>query len=169
MRGDMLLSGETYVMGKVLEMLTVNLAVNDLDQAVERYSKLGLTKYPPVHVPEPPTQLTDVSMPTGDSGWLSLIAPTEPDSPVGRYLDKRGQGIYSVVLRVDNLREIMEEWRQAGAEWLLEEPYEFPPGTPCTNLLPDKLIGNWLRPSSMHGVLLETLELQGEIRTLKPE
>ena len=156
-------------MGKVLETLTINLAVNDLDQATETYRKMGLTTFPPVHVPEPPTQLTDVSVPTGASGWLSLIAPTEPDSPVGRFLEKRGQGIYSIVLRVDNLLEIMEEWSQAGAQWLLEKPYEFPPGTPCTNLLPDKLIGNWLRPSSMHGVLLETLELQGNIQTLEAE
>ena len=103
------------------------------------------------------------------SHQISIISPTDPSSTVARFLDKRGEGAYSIALRVDNLLEIMEEWSAIGIEWILPEPYEFPPGSSCVQYLPDKLIANWVKPSSMNGVLFEAFELQGNIRPFGEE
>ena len=101
-------------MAQILEFLTINLAVNDLDSAVDRYRAMGLKPHPPNRMPEPPAQITDVSVPLGSVGHVSIISPTDPSSTVARFLDKRGEGAYSIALRVDNLLEIMEEWSAIG-------------------------------------------------------
>lgn len=151
-------------MVRFLEILTVNLAVKNLDQAMEKFRTLGFDMHPPNSMPEPPVQITDVSMPVGASGHLSIIAALDPSSPVARFLDKRGEGLYSIALRVDDLRGLMESWSAAGIEWVLPEPHEFPQGTPCVNYVAEQFLGNWVKPSSSFGVLLEIFELQGEIR-----
>lgn len=151
-------------MAKILEFLTVNLAVKDLDAAVAKYRALGFHPHPPNHMPEPPAEITDVSVPTGNFGHVSLISPTAPGATVAKFIEKRGEGCYSIALRTDNLEELMAEWRAAGIEWILPKPYEFPAGTPCVHYLPDKLIANWVKPNSMFGVLFEAFELKGNIR-----
>ena len=156
-------------MAQILEFLTINLAVSDLDSTVDKYRAMGLKPHPPNRMAEPPAQITDVSVPLGSVGHVSIISPTDPSSTVARFIEKRGEGAYSIALRVDNLLEIMEQWSAAGIEWIMPEPYEFPPGTPCVQYLPDKLIANWVKPSSMNGVLFEAFELQGNIRPFGEE
>ena len=118
-------------MARILEFLTINLAVSDLDQVVDKYRAMGLKPHPPNHMPDPPAQITDVSVPLGlrSATFPSSRRPIPP-STVARFIEKRGEGAYSIALRVDNLTEIMEEWSAAGIEWILPKPYEFPPGTP---------------------------------------
>lgn len=151
-------------MARIIEFLTVNLAVKDLDAALGKYKALGFASHPANSMPDPPVQITDVSMPIGKAGHLSLIAALGSESMVTKFIEKRGEGTYSIALRTDNLSELMEEWSSAGAEWIFPEPHEFPAGTPCVNYIADRFLGNWVKPSSMFGVLFEVFELQGEIR-----
>ena len=151
-------------MGKILEILTVNVAVNDLDEALSKYEALGLQALAPVRMPEPPAEITDVTHPIGREGAISVIAATGPGSPVTRFLEKRGEGMYSIAVRVDDLREVMTEWAAAGVSWVLPEPYEFRDGSPAARYVPDTLRVNWVKPSSLNGVMLEVFEFQGEVR-----
>ncbi|MBM3599685.1 MAG: hypothetical protein FJX35_15855 [Alphaproteobacteria bacterium] len=152
-------------MAKIVEFLTVNVAVKDLDGAVKRYADMGLTPLRPNRMPDPPAQITDVTVPLGAAGSISLISPTDDRSPVAPFLAKRGEGMYSVAVRVDDLAGAMREWTHL--DWVLPEPAVFPEGTPACHLLPDRLLANWVKPRSLNGVMLEVFELQGEIREFK--
>jgi len=150
-------------MGKILEFLTVNVATPDLEGTLSKWRKLGLTTLAPAHMPQPPIEITDVTMPIGPSGAVSVIAPTGPGSALNRFLAKRGAGAYSIAVRVDSLPEVMKEWAEAGVEWVLPEPQELPPGTPAARYKPEKLRINWVKPSSLGGIMLEVFEFQGRV------
>jgi glyoxalase/bleomycin resistance protein/dioxygenase superfamily protein len=149
--------------GKILEFLTVNVATPDLEGALAKWRKLGLTTLPAAHMPQPPIEITDVTMPLGPLGAISVIAPTGPGSALNRFLAKRGAGAYSIAVRVDSLPEVMREWAAAGVDWVLPEPQELPPGTPAGRYRPEKVRINWVKPSSLGGIMLEVFEFQGRV------
>lgn len=150
-------------MGKILEFLTVNVAVSDIDVAAAKYKAIGLPALPPFRMPAPPAEIVDVSIPVGPMGAVSLISPLGPGSPVKRFLDKRGEGVYSIAVRVDSLDEVMAEWSAIGMAWVLPEPYEFDSGNPAARYIPEKLRVNWVKPSSLNGVMLECFEFVGAV------
>jgi hypothetical protein len=150
-------------MGKIVEFLTVNVATPDLEGTLAKWRKLGLATLPAAHMPQPPIEITDVTMPLGSLGAISVIAPTGPGSALTRFLAKRGAGAYSIAVRVDSLPEVMKEWSEAGIEWVLPEPQELPPGTPAARYMPEKLRINWVKPSSLGGIMLEVFEFQGRV------
>lgn len=149
-------------MARILEFLTINVAVRDLEEGAEKYRRMGLAPHPPNRMPDPPAEITDVSVPLGEFGAISLISPTSESSPVAPFLAKRGEGAYSVAVRVDDLAEAMQEWSHL--DWVLPEPYAFPPGTPAVGYLPDRLLANWVKPRSLNGLMLEVFELQGTVK-----
>jgi len=150
-------------MGKILEFVTVNVATRDIDGSLAKWRAMGLASLPPSHMPAPPAEITDVTLPIGPSGAISVIAPTDPGSPVARFLERRGEGAYSIAVRVDSLSEVMHEWGAAGIQFVLPEPYEFPPGTPAGRHVPERLRANWVKPSSLNGVMLEVFEFGGNV------
>jgi Glyoxalase/Bleomycin resistance protein/Dioxygenase superfamily len=150
-------------MGKILELVTVNVATRDLEGTLGKWRALGLATLMPAHMPEPPAEITDVTLPIGASGAVSVIAPASETSPVRRFLDKRGEGAYSIAVRVDSLAEVMQEWAEAGVQWVLPEPYAFPPGTPAGRHRPERLKANWVKPQSLGGVMLEVFEFAGRV------
>jgi len=149
--------------GKILEFLTINVATGDLEAALTKWRSLGLATLPPAHMPQPPVEITDVTLPVGDSGAISVIAPTGPGSPVQRFLQKRGPGAYSIAVRVDSLAEVMQEWKRAGIEWVLPAPQELPPGTPAGRYIAERLRVNWVKPASLGGIMLEVFEFGGRV------
>jgi len=156
-------------MAKIIEFLTVNIAVESLDEMVPKYQKMGLSHIPPARWPDPPIQMTDISVELDPSpAAFSLIEPWEgTNGPVSRFIEKRGPGLYSVGVRTDNLVELMAEWREFGLEWVLEEPEEVPGGR-AARYVADRALVNWVKPASLGGVLFEVFELQGNF-WLHPE
>jgi hypothetical protein len=148
-------------MGKILELLTVNVAARDLDGTLAKWRKLGLATLPPAHMPDPPIEITDVTLPLGPMGAISVIAPTGPGSAVHRFLEKRGAGAYSIAVRVDSLAEVMREWTAAGIEWVLPAAADLPPGTPAGRYKPERAKINWIKPASLGGIMLEVFEFVG--------
>jgi methylmalonyl-CoA/ethylmalonyl-CoA epimerase len=148
-------------LAKILEILTINIAVKDLVTAVSNYQKLGLKPLATAHMPEPPAQITDISFPFSGGGF-SVIAPTDETSPLNRFLDKKGEGVYSVCLRTDNIRELMHEWGGRGIGWVLGEPAVLP-DNPAAQYKVERLLMNWTRPSSLHGLVIEVMEFQGKV------
>lgn len=111
---------------------------------------------------EPPVQITDVSFPIPRGGALSLITPTDAASTVARFLDRRGPGLYSVAVRVDNLQDAMDEWGSRGLEWVLDQPLVTDDGK-AVQYRVEKLLLNWVKPRTFGGVLLEVFEFQGNV------
>ncbi len=78
---------------------------------------------------------------------IELLEPTETDSPVGRFLDKRGEGLHHVALKVPDLAAAVERLQASGAR-LLNEPREGAGGH----------LYVFVHPVSTGGVLLELIQ-----------
>ncbi|UNK47873.1 VOC family protein [Arthrobacter sulfonylureivorans] len=151
-------------MSHVVEFLTVNVAVTSLDVTLPIYRALGLTDLEPSVMPELPIAMTDITLDVPGGTGISLISPHEAGlGPVGRFLDKRGEGVYSIALRVDDIEATMEDWAKLGLRWAVPEPIEIPGGR-AARYVADRALLNWALPKELGGVLLEVVELRGEVR-----
>jgi methylmalonyl-CoA/ethylmalonyl-CoA epimerase len=87
-------------------------------------------------------------LPIGDCE-IELMEPTEEDSPVGKFLAKRGAGLHHICLEVEDIEASMEQLRQHGAALINETPQSHPEGTRYC----------FVHPKSTGGVLVELYEL----------
>ena len=79
---------------------------------------------------------------------IELLEPLSPDSPVGKYLAKRGPGIHHVAIEVDDIRASLAELAAKGARLIDKEPRTGARG--C--------LVAFIHPSSTNGVLLELVQ-----------
>jgi methylmalonyl-CoA/ethylmalonyl-CoA epimerase len=102
-------------------------------------------------LPEVPLDDSDgariVGLATGDA-LVELLEPTSPDSPVGRFIDRRGSGIHHICFVVDDLDATLDRCRAAGVRLIDDVPRRGAEG---------KRIA-FLHPSSTSGVLVELTE-----------
>jgi methylmalonyl-CoA/ethylmalonyl-CoA epimerase len=96
----------------------VGIAVADLESALAFYRDvLGIEPHPPEVV----DGAAILALPFGESE-VELLAPIEPESPVGRFLAKRGPGIHHICYRVPNLDAAIEACRAAGYRLIDDVP-----------------------------------------------
>ena len=122
----------------------LGIAVHNLAASIAFYESLGLAV---AHRETVLTEKVDVAMlPAGDSR-IELLAPTAPDSPVARFLEKRGPGLHHIALRVPDLNAAISRLKANGAR-LLNEPRTGAGGH----------IYVFVHPASTGGVLLELIQ-----------
>ncbi len=80
---------------------------------------------------------------------IELVQPTRPDSPVGKFLAKRGEGFHHVAFEVDDLSGTLAELERNGVELIDEEPRRGAGGTRVA----------FVHPRGAFGVLTELVEL----------
>lgn len=98
----------------------VGIAVDDLDAAVARYVALfGATVEHRERVDEQGVEAA--SLHVGGSR-IELLAPTGPDTPVGRFLAKRGPGMHHVAFEVEDVAAELARLKADGVELIDEEP-----------------------------------------------
>jgi methylmalonyl-CoA/ethylmalonyl-CoA epimerase len=98
----------------------IALAVSDLDEAIRFYEDVwGLTVAHRERVDD--QGIEEAMLPLGDS-FLQLVAPTQPDSAVGNFLARRGEGLHHVAYEVDDLRAAMSELETSGVHLVDDEP-----------------------------------------------
>jgi methylmalonyl-CoA/ethylmalonyl-CoA epimerase len=121
----------------------VGLAVGDLAQALAFYrDALGLEVEPPEEVPSQRVRAHFV--PVGEAA-IELLEPTSADSPIAKFIEKRGPGVHHLTLRVDDIRETLARLKARGVRLVDETPREGAEGA---------LIA-FVHPASTHGVLVE--------------
>jgi methylmalonyl-CoA epimerase len=122
----------------------VGIAVTDLGAALAFYRDvLGLEP----HAPENVDGARILSLAFGESE-IELLAPLEDDSPIGRFLAKRGPGIHHVCFRVPDLDAALQACRAAGYR-LIDE-------TPRTGAGGRRIA--FVHPKTTAGILLELTE-----------
>ncbi|MEP7324356.1 MAG: methylmalonyl-CoA epimerase [Gemmatimonadota bacterium] len=122
----------------------IGVAVPDLVAALAFYRDvLGLVPHPP----ETADGATIVSLPFGDSE-IELLCPETPESPVARFLEKRGPGIQHICYRVPDLDAALERCRRAGYRLVDETPRQGAGGRRIA----------FIHPKSTAGILLELTE-----------
>ena len=83
---------------------------------------------------------------------VELLEPTGPQSPVAKFLEKRGPGIHHIAVRVADIRAALARLKREGARLIDEEPRTGAGG--C--------LVAFVHPSAAGGVLLELVEHTGE-------
>ena len=124
----------------------IGIATNGIDEAARFYlESLGLQIE---HVEEVASQKVRVAMlPLGESR-VELLEPTSDDSPISKFLAKRGPGIHHIAVRVQDIRASLAELKEKGARLIDEQPRTGAGG--C--------LVAFIHPSSTGGVLLELVE-----------
>jgi len=123
----------------------LGVAVKSIDAALGFYAdQLGMQVTLRETVPH---EKVHVAMLPAGGPRIELLEPVEPDSVIGRFLAKRGEGLHHVALRVPDLNAAVERLRTAGAR-LLNEPQTGAGGHRYV----------FVHPSSTGGVLLELIE-----------
>lgn len=97
----------------------VGIAVESIDEAKKLYEDLGLHVEEIEEVPQEGVRVALI--PCGESR-IELLEPTTPDSPIRKFLDKRGPGIHHLCLATDALRADDAKLRELGYRLLRDEP-----------------------------------------------
>ncbi len=123
----------------------LGIAVRSIDEALRFYQdQLGLTTAARETVTQ---EKVNVAMLPLEGSRIELLEPTEQDSPVGKFLNKRGEGLHHVALKVPDLTAAVDRLKNAGAR-LLNEPRAGAGGH----------LYVFVHPSSTGGVLLELIQ-----------
>ena len=122
----------------------VGVAVSDLDAALTFYRNVvGLHPHPP----EEADGATIVSLPFGDSE-VELLTPLRTDSPIAKFLERRGPGIHHICYRVADLDAALASCRAAG--------YRLVDDIPRTGAGGRRIA--FVHPKATAGILLELTE-----------
>ena len=125
------------------ELDHVGIAVDDLDAALEFYAgALGLEVEASEDVPSQGVRAHFVRV---GSATLELLEATTAESPVRRFVDRRGAGLHHVTLRVDDVAAALARLRARGVRLVDETPREGAEGA----------LVAFVHPAAAHGVLVE--------------
>jgi methylmalonyl-CoA/ethylmalonyl-CoA epimerase len=120
----------------------LGIAVRNLDQAKKLYQQLGLRVVSEEVIEHEKTKVAMI--PVGESR-IELLEATAEDSPIARFIAKRGEGIHHFAVHVPNISEAVEQLKKAGTRLISEEIKVGAGGH----------LYVFVHPSSAGGVLLE--------------
>jgi methylmalonyl-CoA/ethylmalonyl-CoA epimerase len=123
----------------------IGIAVLDLDEAVETYTRLfGATLEHRDTVPDQGVEAASVLV---GGSRIELLSPTGEDTPVGRFLAKRGPGVHHIAYEVADTGVALDELAAAGAELIDPAPRRGLFGLQVA----------FVHPDAVHGVLTEVV------------
>jgi methylmalonyl-CoA epimerase len=125
----------------------LGVAVDDLDSALETYERLfGAEVEHEATIDEQGVRAASLRI---GEGRVELLEALGQDTPVGRFLAKRGPGMHHVAYEVNDLRETLAELTREGAELIDTEPRAGLFGLEVA----------FVHPDSVHGVLSEVVSV----------
>ncbi len=120
----------------------IAIAVRDLDSAARRYGEaLGSKDIEFESVPSEGVKLAIIHL---ENGRIELMQPEGSDSPIGKFLEKRGEGIHHMALATDDIDGEVARMEGCGIQFLGRPR----PGSAGTRI-------TFIHPKSLHGVLAE--------------
>ena len=125
----------------------VGIAVSDLEEAVEHYRRtFGIE---PAHRERMDDQgVEEVLFAVGES-YVQLLGALGSQTPVGRFLERRGPGVHHVAYRVESVADALDDLRANGVPLVDEEPRAGSRGTRIA----------FVHPRGVGGVLVELVEV----------
>lgn len=127
----------------------IGVAVRSIEERASFYRALGLIVDGEEAVPE---QRVKVAFLPVEGSRIELLEPTAPDSPIARFIEKRGEGLHHLCFRVDDIRATMADLATAGYRLLSEEPQAGAHGA----------LVCFVHPASAGGVLIELSQPRGD-------
>lgn len=124
----------------------VAIAVADLEAAVAHYSAVwGLEVEHRERVEDQGVE--EAMLPLGDS-YLQLLGATGPDTTVGRFLSRKGQGLHHLAYEVEDLEAVLAELKAKGVPLIDETPRKGGRGHMVA----------FVHPKGNHGLLVELIQ-----------
>ena len=133
-------------MSNIKKINHVAIVVEDIESALMFWrDQLGLKLD---HVEDVPSQASKVAfLPIGE-GEVELVQPTDPESGLANFLEKRGEGMHHLCIEVDDIAEMLEILADKHVRLINKEPLE----------LPGRRMA-FIHPKSANGVLIELYEI----------
>ena len=121
----------------------IGIAVQSLDEAIPFYENaLGLTCE---RIEEVPTQKVKTAFFSVGEVHLELLEPTSSESPIAKFLDKKGPGIHHIAYQTDDVQQQLKQAADVGCKLINETPVDGAGGKKVA----------FLHPKSTFGVLSE--------------
>lgn len=130
---------------KILGVDHIGVAVTDLEETQNFWTAVGLPCTGQETVAE--QKVTTTFNPTPNGSEIELLAATEPDSPIAKFIEKNGGrgGIQHIALRVDDLPAAIADLQEKGIKMIDTKPRKGAGGADIA----------FVHPKSTYGVLLE--------------
>ncbi len=124
----------------------IGIAVKEIGEALKVYSDaFGLNC---TAIEEVIDQKAKVAiLPLGECR-IELVQPVDPDSPLAKSIEKRGEGIHHIALKVNNIELVLKKLKEKGLKLIDERPRIGAGGAKIA----------FLHPKSTHNVLIELVE-----------
>jgi|TARA_B100001142_G_C13847427_1_gene466838 methylmalonyl-CoA/ethylmalonyl-CoA epimerase len=120
----------------------IAIAVNDVEASAKVYQKaLGIDEIEFETVESEGVKVAIIPM---ENGRIELMQPTKDDSPIKKFLDKKGPGLHHMALETDNIEGEVERMEGCGVQFL----GKVRPGSAGTKV-------TFIHPKSLEGVLAE--------------
>jgi methylmalonyl-CoA/ethylmalonyl-CoA epimerase len=124
----------------------IGIAVSNLDNAINFYENiLGLKCY---NIEEVPEQKVRTAFFMVGQTKIELLESTAPDGPIGRFIEKRGEGIHHIAFAVKNISEQLKQAEEKGVNLIDTVPRKGAEGLDIA----------FIHPKSASGVLIEICE-----------
>ncbi|ASJ13681.1 methylmalonyl-CoA epimerase [Thermococcus radiotolerans] len=123
----------------------VGIAVKNLDEAIKVWEGLGLKVEEIEEVPDQEVRTAIIHV--GESR-IELLEPTAEDSPIAKFIAKRGEGIHHIALGVEDIEGHLEKLKEEGYRLIDEKPRIGAGGARIA----------FVHPKAVTGVLLELCE-----------
>lgn len=128
---------------KITHIEHIGIAVRDLQKAIKYYEEvLGLKCYATEEVDD--QQVKTAFFMVGDTK-IELLESTNIDSPIEKFIEKKGEGVHHIAFAVENVSEAQKEAEAKGIQLIYKEPRKGAEG----------LHINFLHPKFTNGVLTE--------------
>jgi methylmalonyl-CoA/ethylmalonyl-CoA epimerase len=131
---------------KILHIDHIGIAVKSIDEGKKFYADILGLEMEKTEVIEEQKVKTGF-FPITDSE-IELLESTEPDGPVAKYIDSRGEGVQHIAFRVENIDDALKELKGKGVRLIDQEPRKGAGGTRIA----------FIHPKETHGVLVELCE-----------
>jgi methylmalonyl-CoA/ethylmalonyl-CoA epimerase len=128
----------------------VGVAVSDLERAITVYE--GTFRMPVVHRETVDSQGVEAVLLDVGDGHVELLRPLGPDTAVGRFIEKRGEGLHHVAYRVEDIDAVLAGLKESGVDLIDGEARVGIRGSRVA----------FLHPRAGEGVLTELVEPAGE-------
>jgi len=125
----------------------IGIAVPNLDDIKKTLSE-AFELNPEFEEEVPDQKVKAIGYHIGES-TIEYLQPTSPDSPIARFLDKKGTGIHHIAYRVDDLKQTLNRLHNKGFQLIDELPRQGAEGKKIA----------FIHPKSTNGILIELCEI----------
>ncbi len=124
----------------------IGIAVKNLDESIQYYEEvLGLKCYAVEEVKDQKVKTAFFML--GETK-IELLESTDPEGPIGKYIEKKGEGVHHLAFAVDGIENALEELKAKGVQLVDQSPRKGAEGLDIA----------FLHPKSTKGVLTELCE-----------